>query len=47
MMWSISELKQRAKESVKQHYWWFVLACIILSVVGGGGGGGVNIPSAS
>ena len=45
MMWSISELKQRAKESVKQHYWWFVLACIILSVVGGGGGGSVNIPS--
>lgn len=44
-MWSRAELKQRAKECVKQHYWWFVLACIILSVVGGGGG--VRIPATS
>ena len=46
-MWSRAELKQRAKECVKQHYWWVVLAGIILSVVGGGGGGRLSIPSGS
>lgn len=45
MDWSISELKERAREVIKANYGWFVLVALILSIIGatgGSSGGGVS-----